>query len=158
MSISIDTPLLAARRFDFEYFEDVKRVWNINVRLKNSQNLVLILSKHIVTEGFWLQQENNSRLPEDLVFRGDAITELFAKIDRELFLNKKTKRVFMISVNDKSECIITTNGLITGFGNSFSWMFGKTLQEIKPWLKQHTNLKVTELNVTGVEKDKNANN
>lgn len=105
-----------------------------------------MISKNVATFGFWLVPFNFPVAPEiDLVFKGKEITDLFSRIDKEIELNPKQKRVYMITLDYACAAIITVNGLITNEAPIFKWMFGKTLQEIKPWLREKKVIKVEEI-------------
>ncbi len=139
--------LIAERRFNFEDYQKVKDVWLSYEGRKDYSKIYLLISNHVSTYGYWLVPMNFKSAEFDLVFKGNEITAFFNRVDKELTLNNKVKRLFLIDVGYACAGIITTNGVITNQAPIFEWMFGKTLQEIKPWLKQQKFLKVEEVNI-----------
>jgi hypothetical protein len=60
-------------------------------------------------------------------------------------------RIFAIDVKDASGGIIAKDDVITSAAPVFAWMVGKTLKEIKPYIKANEPYKVTELEVICTE-------
>jgi len=59
---------------------------------------------------------------------------------------KQEKRVFWINLKYAVFCIESENDLIAAAAPIADWMIGKTLQEVKPWLKKKRAI-VKELKV-----------